>query len=112
MKRLSLVAGAVLSIATLAASPATAGLLGDSIQGAYDFPCDTCLYDLFSYSVNPFTVGAGVDSILNVDIINDINVDFSDNALVLTFQEDVGWNPASFNGPEFTVLSGNPFGSI
>lgn len=112
MKKLAVIAGAVLSLAVFAATPATAGLLGNTIEGAYYFPTDTSLYGSFSYSVNPFVVGAGVETVLTVDGFATTDVDFSDTALVLGVTADVPYTPASFNGPQFSVLSGDPFGSI
>jgi len=35
-------------------------LTGDVISGSYDFPCDTCTYSNFTFSVNPFVVNGGV----------------------------------------------------
>jgi PEP-CTERM motif len=34
------------------------------------------------------------------------------SSLVLTVLSDVSYNPGAFNGPEFTALSGNPFGNV
>jgi hypothetical protein len=40
------------------------------------------------------------------------DVDFNASSLVFTVQSDISYNPAAFNGPEFSVLSGNPFGNV
>lgn len=101
-----------LTLGALAATPAQAGLIGNSIQGFYYLPTSTSLYGDFSYSVNPFTVGTGVESVLTVDGSVTTDVDFSDATLVLTPTFAVGYAGASFHGPAFSVLSGNPFGTI
>src|SRR5438128_8434531 len=105
-----LMLAAALILAGLTAMPAqAAGLEGSSVQGYYYFPCDSCLYGNFSYTTNPFTVGAGSESTLQVDSGNAlVDVDFSAFSLVLTHEKQVGFNGCcSFNGPEFKVLSGN-----
>ena len=114
MLRHALLAGAVLiGIGAMAgSSQAATDLTGDSIEGSYDYPDATTAYATASYSVNPFTVGAGVESVLTVDNFATTNVDFSANQLVLTMTADVGYTSASFNGPEFSVLSGSGFGSV
>jgi len=96
------------------ASPSQAAidLTGDSIEGSYDYPTATTTYATAAYSVNPFTVGTGVESVLTVDNFATTNVDFSADQLVLTITAGVGYASAAFNGPEFSVLSGSGFGSV
>jgi hypothetical protein len=92
-------------------------LIGDVILGTYNVPCAfaTCnAFDQYEYSVNPFTVDAvSPETTLNI-IDGDLNtgVDFGATSVVFTFQQDTTWNPFPFNGPEFFVISGNPFGTV
>jgi hypothetical protein len=92
-------------------------LIGDVILGSYNVPCAaaTCnAFDQYEYSVNPFTVDA-VSQETNLNIIDgDLNtgVDFNASSVVFTFQQDTTWNPFPFNGTEFAVVSGNPFGTV
>src|SRR5579872_3507984 len=95
----TLLSASVLAFAAFMATPAHAGLTGDSIQGAYYFPTATNLYGNFNYSVNPFTVGTGIESVLTVDGRITTNVDFGDTSLVLTLTTPVDWTLTSFNGP-------------
>lgn len=108
----ALVLGAALTLGALAPTSAQAGLMGNTIEGFYYFPNDTTLYGNFSYSVNPFIVAPGVESILTVDGSVTTDVDFSDDALVLTPTTNVTYTGTNFNGPQFAVLAGNPFSSI
>jgi hypothetical protein len=112
----------MLSISTLVAAlfvlstPAAAtNLIGDVIFGTYDAPCDTCdAIEQFEYSVNAFTVdAASVETTLHFILVDEnIGVDFGASSLVLTAVQDVTFVSYTFNGPEFLVLSGNPFGNV
>jgi hypothetical protein len=90
-------------------------LIGDAILGSYDVPsADTNAFEQYEFSVNPFTVEAdSAETNLNI-IDGDLNtrVDFGTSSVVFTFQQDTTWNPFRFNGTEFAVVSGNPFGSV
>jgi hypothetical protein len=112
----------VLSVSTPLPASATT-LVGDVISGSYSFPCETCtLTGGFAYFTNPFVVDPNgfVETTLLVG--NPVNysawnVAFGGNSVTLTMAPapltDVfyeGDNP--FNGPVFTVLSGNSFGSV
>jgi hypothetical protein len=114
MKTFKSLSVAVFSLAVLGAMSAgpvrASSLIGDVISGSYDFPCSSCTYGGFSYSVNPFTVGAGPESTLCVDG-NPTLVDFSASSLVLT-APSVSYTGTAFNGPEFGVNSGNPFDPV
>src|SRR5438309_652884 len=99
-------------------------LLGDVMSGTYDYPCASCDVTLLpgaggstaAYSTNPFVVDGTVETVLTVnpshgDFTTNVNVNA--DSFVLTITKAVSYvccNP--FNGPEFTVLSGNSFGSI
>jgi hypothetical protein len=99
-------------------TPAVASnLIGDVILGTYNVPCagaDCDAFEEYEYSVNPFTVDAVLPE-TNLNIIDgDLNtgVDFNASSVVFTFAQDITWLPYAFNGPEFFVISGNPFGSV
>src|SRR5262245_12135053 len=116
MGRLVLLALAccILSIAPLSAEADT--LLGDTISGSYRFPCVSCVYPNFSYSTNPFVVDGTVETILTVDNTQ-WSVDFSDSSVLLTLIDagiagSIFYTEDPFNGPVFTVLAGNSFGSV
>jgi hypothetical protein len=94
---------------------AATNLIGDVIFGTYDVPCKNCnAIEQYEYSVNPFTVdAASQETTLNIiDGDIDTGVDFGVSSVVFTFQQDTIWSPFPFNGPEFSVLSGNPFGNV
>jgi hypothetical protein len=120
MKKLGLYFLTSLLLAAPMGAPASAAtLVGDSISASYGFPdAATVPTGFFSYSPSTFTVDAGVESVLSIASnsppgTNDtINVDFSANALTFTFETAASRSPGTFNGPEFTVLSGNPFDPI
>ena len=87
-------------------------LLGDKISGTYAYPCVSCIYNNFTYSRNPFAVGnSNVETVLTVGSAN-TEVNFNADSLVLTLTSGVVYTPAPFNGPVFTVLKGNSFGSV
>jgi hypothetical protein len=112
----------LLSIPTLLAAlfafstpVAATNLIGDVILGSYDVPsADTNAFEQYEFSVDPFTVKAdSAETNLNI-IDGDLNtgVDFGASSVVFTFQQDTVWNPFPFNGTEFAVVSGNPFGKV
>src|SRR4029077_15061104 len=93
----------------------------DVISGSYSFPCATCTdTGGFSYFFNPFVVTAPAAQttlfIGNPTFYSAWDVNFSGNSLTLTMAPapltNVFYSADPFNGPVFTVLSGNSFGSI
>jgi hypothetical protein len=82
-------------------------LLGDTISAQYDFPTSSSPGALPITS--SFTVGPGIEGTI---IGGTVDIDFSDSSLTLTYLQRETWAPASFNGPEFTITSGNPFPAI
>jgi len=108
----ALIALAVLGAMTQASMAASITLLGDKISGSYDYPCVSCTYNNFTYSKNPFAVGnSNVEAVLTVGSAT-TEVNFNADSLVLTLTSGVVYTPAPFNGPVFTVLRGNSFGSV
>jgi hypothetical protein len=109
---------AAVSISTNPAKAAT--LLGDQISAAYDFPTSTTLVTPPTVSFSPatFTVSSGVESTLGIASLtipgafDQISIDFAASSLTFTFLNAETRSPGTFKGPEFTVTSGNPFGSI
>ena len=104
----------ILSIAPLSAEADT--LLGDTISGSYNFPCIGCTYSHFSYSTNPFVVDGTVETILTDDNTQ-WSVNFNESTLLLTLinagaSGSIFYTDDPFNGPVFTVLAGNSFGSV
>jgi hypothetical protein len=110
-------------------------LIGDIISGSYHYPCVSCDVNLlpsiqtggttYAYSTNPFVVAVGsspsddpVETVLTLNpssagAIPNPTVNFSADSLVLTFISPASYTCCNeFNGPVFTVLSGNSFGSI
>jgi len=101
----------LLGVLSTPASAATT-LIGDVIFGDYDVPCDTCSAPDASYSVNPFTVDSTIETSLVVGLDSATEVDFDASSLVFTVLSDITYTSHPFNGPEFFVLSGNPFGNV
>jgi len=88
-------------------------LIGDVIFGDYDVPCETCSApDVASYEFNPFTVASTIETSLVIEDNFATEVDFDASSLVFTVLNDVSYTSHPFNGPEFFVLSGNPFGNV
>ena len=110
-----------LLFAPMSAARASTLLIGDVISGSYSYPCVTCtLTGEFSYFFNPFVVVAGpAETTLflgNPTTYSAWNVNFEANSVTLTMAPaplfSVSYSPNPFNGPVFTVLSGNSFGSV
>ena len=88
----------LLSLPILLAGPfvfstpvAATNLIGDVIFATYGVPCDNCnAIEQYVYSVDPFSVDAASQETTLTIIDGDIDT----------------------NGPEFFVLSGNPFGNV
>jgi hypothetical protein len=102
---------ACLLILLLAPKPSSAStLIGDVISATYDFPTSASpgAFPITS----TFTVGAGIEGVLGSTSAPNANIDFSASSVTFTYLTGIGWTPGSFNGPEFTVVSGNPFDPI
>jgi hypothetical protein len=104
---------AIGAIAACSMAPANAATLtGNVISGSYYYPDTSTEYGSYVYVPNPFTVGVGVESVLTTAGFAATSVDFDASSLTLTALTAVGYGVAAFNGPVFTVDSGNPFGAI
>jgi hypothetical protein len=93
------------------------------IAGSYDYPCDTCTYTgNFSYFTNPFVVSASNNTVETALFVGNPvfyyawDVTFNATSLTMTMAPapltNASFSPDPFNGPVFTVLSGNSFGSV
>jgi hypothetical protein len=109
----------LLSMTTTAAATS---ILGSTISGSYDYPCVGCT-DVggFLYTSNPFIVSdPAVETSLQIGsnslFYSQWDVNFGANSVTLTMVPapftSVSYTGAPFNGPVFTVLSGNSFGSV
>jgi hypothetical protein len=87
---------------------AHAGLIGTQMDVGYYTPDTSSPYAPAVFSPSHFTVGAGQETIGDVEGVTNILVDFSDSTLSITFDTILGsptWNTASFNGVTFTAAS-------
>lgn len=111
----NIVVSGVLAFGAVAFSDvARANLIGDSISAEYDYPSIGTAFCTGTpcFSVNPFTVGAGVETQAFGPLsFAFASIDFSASELVITFLPvgEQDFTAASFNGLVFTVLSGDPF---
>jgi len=102
----------LVGIAALAAClSAEAGFDGKSFSTFYAFPNLATAYPSASASPASFVVGAGPETVFNVEGVTFIDVDFSDASLSLvltTVLGDAMWTPTAFNGLVFDVTAGGP----
>jgi hypothetical protein len=93
-------------ITTHLASPANAGMIGDTVTMHYETPTLNSGY----YDGGSAVVGAGVEFTgLNVGLW--ANADFTNTQLILSFTFSHTWSPATHNGPVF-VDTAHPFTSV
>jgi len=102
----------LVGIAALAAClSAEAGFDGKSFSTFYAFPNLATAYGSASASPASFVVGAGPETIFNVEDVTFIAVDFSDASLSLVLTTMLGgpmWTSTAFNGLVFDVTAGGP----
>lgn len=102
-----------LTVFTLAASlaaaalpaPAEAGLIGKQLDAAYYDHDMSTPYPPASFTPSSFTVGAGQETIGDVEGVTQLLVDFSDRSLTITLQTilpNPTWKNEAFNGIIFT----------
>ena len=104
--RLAAVAALVFS------TPALAALDGTSATVAYNFPNLGDEYPFATPSVSPFVIGAGAETVVDVEGVTWITVDFTDLGLSRIFNTQLStptWTNTSFNGLVFT---GSGFSSL
>ncbi|MBX9632664.1 MAG: PEP-CTERM sorting domain-containing protein [Burkholderiales bacterium] len=89
---------------SFAANPVQAGLIGVEFTPSYRLPDAGSVYAGSTWSVSPFVVGAGQETVGTVDSVTQIAVDFSDDSLTLTLTNELlnsFWNTFAFNGIVF-----------
>jgi hypothetical protein len=99
-------AGFALAISSVSAH---AGLMGQTLSAQYFYPNTSTAYVGATFVPPTFIVGAGVETVGDVEGVTTLTVDFSDSALLLTLNTiltNPTWGPASFNGPIFTSTTG------
>jgi hypothetical protein len=116
LKMLTIKVACVSLLAIFAATTNTeaATLAGNTIAAQYFLPTTS---DIYPSATGPasFVVGDGVEGSLNIEDVTWLDIDFSAFALLITINTvltNPSWNTAEFNGPGFSVLSGNPFSAI
>ena len=96
----------LLVVGLQAAQAAT--LTGVELAADYLLPDSSTTYP-GGTPTGPFTVGAGVDAVINVEGVTDLSLDFDSNMLTVTLNTTLTnptWNTASFNGIHITAASG------
>ena len=122
MNKLALSAAAALLISGLVIAPSAnaATLINNTISASYLFPdANTVPTGAFTYTHSTFSVtDPGVETTLiianlaNPSINDEIAIDFTAYAVTFTWLNAASRTAAAFNGPEFTITSGNPFSAI
>lgn len=112
MTRSSLICKAAVAATVLATTVAAhAGFDGTTFGVYYAFPTAGTPYTGASAAPSTFVVGAGVESVVSVEGVTTIAVDFSDGSLDLrlgTVLTNPTWGTAPFNGLVFDLLAGGP----
>jgi PEP-CTERM motif len=106
-------ATAMLLGAMLAGSSAQAALDGRSFAVSYSVPTIDTPYPSATASPSSFVVGAGVETVVDVEDVTFITVDFSDTSLTLSLNtslNDPTWSAADFNGLVFDLTSAGTLG--
>lgn len=83
-----------------------AGLIGQEFTASYRFPNVNTVYASASFSPSTFAVGAGQESVGDVEGVTSLLVDFSDDVLTITLNTILTsptWNSVAFNGPVFVA---------
>jgi hypothetical protein len=98
----------VAAVAAGAATPASASLLGQDFGVSYRFPDLGTVYGSASWAPASFTVGAGTETVGDIEGVTDIAVDFTGLSLSLLMTTVLGtptWTGVAFNGPVFTATA-------
>ena len=86
-------------------APSEAGLAGKALDAVYYVPDTVTPYSQASFAPLNFVVGAGQETVGNVEDVTNLLVDFTDTGLTITLNTVLGsptWNVAAFNGIIFT----------
>ncbi|WP_206030120.1 PEP-CTERM sorting domain-containing protein [Roseomonas sp. AR75] len=101
--------GAALSVLLSVGAPgAQAGFLGAEFSAFYRFPDLGTVYPFATWAPPSFTVGAGAETVGDVESVTFITADFTDTRLTLVFDTVLTsptWNAVAFNGPVFTAVA-------
>ena len=87
---------------------AQAALIGKTLDVTYHHPDLTTPYAAASFLPQSFAVGAGAETIGNVEGVTSLVTDFSDSQLTILLKTTLDkptWNATPFNGMVFTLLS-------
>jgi hypothetical protein len=106
---------AATALAAFTAPSHASTLIGNVIEAQYEFPSIGDPYINSTVLPNPFTVGAGIDAVIDVENVTQLSIDFSASSLLITIETSLiypAWNAAGQNGPVFSILSGNAFTAI
>ncbi|MDP3544500.1 MAG: PEPxxWA-CTERM sorting domain-containing protein [Elusimicrobiota bacterium] len=93
------------TISLMMASPASAALLGKEFTADYYVPNAATPYDQGSFTPSPFVVGAGVETVGNIENVTFLSTNFGDQNLRIDFSTLLNsprLNDATFSGPIFT----------
>lgn len=110
--RASLACLAIAFIASLSSTSASASLIGTSWHVDYYFPNTATLYAGSVEMPNDFVVGAGVESVIDVEGILKIEIDFTADGIHVFYDKQTSynsqWQAAAFSGLIFTFLDPGP----
>lgn len=106
---------ALASIVWAIGGVAHAGFIGTQMEVGYYTPNTSSPYASAIFTPSSFTVGAGQETVGNVEGVTNLFIDFTDNTLSVTFGTILGsptWNTNDFNGIIFTAMSPFDFESL
>src|SRR5437868_181587 len=112
MRRLTLLAAAALALFTPAAR---AGFIGANLGAGYDYPDLATPYAFASFTAPSFIVGAGAETIGDIEGVTTLTVDFTDSKLTIllaTTLHSPTFGDTPFNGPVFTLLTPGSLGIV
>lgn len=104
----------VAALLAVASMSAQAGFDGRSFTVHYGYPdIDTVYFDAVA-PLPSFAVGAGIEAVVEVEGVTDLNIDFSDHSVTILFDTVLAaptWNWwVPFNGLVFDLTDGAPHG--
>lgn len=103
---------AVLVVLLGSITSAHAGFIGRQLSVDYFSPNSSAPYGLSVETPSVFTVDGDIETVVVVEGVTTISVDFSDTSMVFNFDTThpgPTWNAANFNGLIFNLISGNSF---
>lgn len=101
--------GVALSVLLCAGAPvARADFMGADLSATYRFPDLGTVYGFATWSPPGFAVGAGTETVADVEGVTSISADFTATGLTLVLNTVLSaptWNATAFNGPVFTAAA-------